>query len=62
MKPKALTPDEKQPRGIIITSGTPRVPRMPFWAYLWSAADEPDEEPHRRGPDHPSGPALASTG
>jgi len=62
MKPKAPTPDDKLPRGIIITSGTPRIPRMPFWAYLWSAADEPDDEPHRIGPDGQSEPALASAG
>jgi hypothetical protein len=60
MQIKASTPDDKMPRGIIITSGAPRHPRMPFWAYLWSAADEPDEEPHHRSNDRPSGPALAS--
>lgn len=61
MKPRALSPDDKLPRGIIITSGSPRIPRMPFWAYLWSAADDPDDEP-RCGPDRPSDPALASAG
>ena len=62
MKPKALTADDKLPRGIIITNGTPPIPRMPFWAYSWSAAEEPDDEPCGCGPDTPPGPALASTG
>lgn len=62
MRPKALTPDDKLPRGIIITNGTPRTPRMPFWAYLWSAADDPDDDSRCCGPDGPSGPALASAG
>ena len=58
----ASTPEDKTPRGIIITSGAPRHPRVPFWAYLWSSADDPDEDAHRRGSDRPPGPALASTG
>ena len=29
-------PDSREPRGIIIQTGTPRRTRTPFWAYLWS--------------------------
>ena len=32
-------PDTREPRGIIIRTGTPRQPKVPFWAYLWSEED-----------------------
>jgi hypothetical protein len=32
--------DKREPRGIIITTGTPRRAAMPFWAYLWGEDDE----------------------
>jgi hypothetical protein len=28
--------DKREPRGIIIRTGTPRRARAPFWAYVWS--------------------------
>lgn len=31
--------DTREPRGIIIRTGTPRQAKVPFWAYLWSEED-----------------------
>jgi len=28
--------DTREPRGIIIQTGTPKRAKVPFWAYLWS--------------------------
>ncbi|MGH7561593.1 MAG: hypothetical protein ACRENB_11320 [Gemmatimonadales bacterium] len=57
-KSRHPVPDDRLPRGIIITSGAPRRARMPFWAYFWSAADEPLDD-DTRPTDRPSGPRLA---
>lgn len=37
--PGAERPDERQPIGIVIRNGGPGGPRVPFWAYLWSAEE-----------------------
>ncbi len=28
--------DTREPRGIIIQMGAPKLAKVPFWAYLWS--------------------------
>jgi hypothetical protein len=33
--------DKREPRGIIIRTGTPRKTRAPFWAYVWSEDADP---------------------
>jgi len=40
MTVSSLVLDKRQPRGIIIRSGAPPRLRLPFWAYLWSEAEE----------------------
>jgi hypothetical protein len=41
--------DKREPRGIIIRTGTPRRAGAPFWAYVWSEETDPGACAEARG-------------
>ena len=41
--------DKREPRGIIIRTGTPRRAGVPFWAYVWSEDSDPGACAEPRG-------------
>ena len=54
--------DTRDPRGIIIQTGTLKRAKVPFWAYLWSEEGATRAcAPERRGPILESPPAADGT-
>lgn len=41
MAAASIALDKREPRGIIIRTGSPRPAGMPFWAYFWSEEADP---------------------